>query len=66
MKESVIAQDIAGMTVRTNHEYHASGSTRTLPFRLLAALLAGAIALAANMALLWIASAADITTGQGG
>lgn len=42
------------------------GRTRTLPFRLLAALLASSIALAANMALLSIAGAAGIITGQGG
>ena len=54
------------MTIRTNYQYLQSGSTRTLPFRLLAALLASSIALAVNMALLSIAGAAGITTGQGG
>ena len=54
------------MTIRTNHQHLQSGSTRTLPFRLLAALLASSIALAANMALLSIAGAAGISPGQGG
>ena len=54
------------MTSRTNCQHLQSGRTRTLPFRLLAALVAGSIALAANMALLSIAGAARIITGQGG
>ena len=54
------------MTIRTNCQHLQSGRTRTLPFRLLAALLASSIALAANMALLSIAGAARIVTGQGG
>jgi hypothetical protein len=54
------------MTRRTNCQHLQSGRTRTLPFRLLAALLAGSIALAANMALLSIAGAARIIAGQGG
>ena len=54
------------MTFRTNRQHPQSGGTRTLPFRLLAAVPAGSIALAANMALLSIAGAAGITTGQGG
>jgi predicted membrane channel-forming protein YqfA (hemolysin III family) len=41
-------------------------SNRTPPFRVFAALLAGMIALAANIALLSIASAADIRTAYGG
>jgi energy-converting hydrogenase Eha subunit C len=41
-------------------------SNRTLPFRVFAALLAGMIALAANIALLSIASAAGICTAHGG
>jgi len=41
-------------------------SNRTLPFRVFAALLAGMIALAANIALLSIASAAAIRTAHGG
>ena len=39
---------------------------RTLPFRVFAALLAGMIAVAANIALLSIASTARISTAQGG
>ena len=39
---------------------------RTLPFRVFAALLAGMIAVAANIALLSIASTAGIRTAQGG
>ena len=54
------------MTIRTNYQHLQSGRTRSLLFRLLAALLASAIALAANMALLSIADAARINTGQGG
>lgn len=54
------------MTIQTNRQHPQSGSTRTLPFRLLATLLASSIALAANMALLSIAGAALINTGQGG
>ena len=54
------------MSLRFTYGNLQSGSTRALLFRLLAALLAGSIALAVNMALLSIAGAAGIITGQGG
>jgi|SRR5215471_1527338 len=54
------------MKIRTNCQHLQSGGTRTLPFRLIAALLASSIALAANMELLSIADVAHISTGQGG
>jgi hypothetical protein len=54
------------MSLRTSYGNLESGRRRTLPFRLLSAILAGTIALAANMALLSIAGAAGINTGQGG
>jgi hypothetical protein len=53
------------MTFRTNHQCLQSGSTRTFPFHFLATLLASSIALAANLALLSIASAANISAAQG-
>ena len=43
-----------------------ASDNRTLPFRVFVALLAGMIALAANIALLSIASAANIRTAHGG
>ena len=54
------------MSLCTSHGNLESGRRRTLPFRLLAAVLASTIALAANMALLAVASIAGISTGQGG
>ena len=54
------------MSLRSTHGNLGIGRTRALSFRLLASVLAGSIALAANMALLSIAGAAGITTGQGG
>lgn len=53
-------------TVHTSSSIAVVASNRTLPFRVFAALLAGMIALAANMALLSIASAVGIRTAHGG
>ena len=54
------------MSLPTTHENLESGRRETLPFRLLAAVLASTIAIAANMALLSFANNAGITTGNGG
>ena len=53
-------------TLHTGSSVAVVSSNRTLPFRVFAALLAGMIALAANMALLSIASASGIRTAHGG
>ena len=53
-------------TLHTGSSVVVVSSNRTLLFRALAALLAGMIALAANMALLSIASASGIRTAHGG
>ena len=54
------------MSFRTTQRNLEGGRRRTLLFRLLAAVLAGTIAIAANMALLSVASIAGITTSNGG
>jgi hypothetical protein len=53
-------------TLHTGSSVAVVSSNRTLPFRVFAALLAGMIALAANIALLSIAIAAGIRTAHGG
>ena len=53
-------------TLRTSSSVAVASDNRTLPFRVFAALLAGTIALAANIAVLSIASAAGIRTAHGG
>ena len=54
------------MSLRTTRGNLDGGRRRPLLFRLLAAVLAGTVAIAANMALLSIAKNAGITTGNGG
>ena len=49
-----------------NTQRNLEGGRRRTPFRLLAAVLAGTIAIAANMALLSFASIAGIPTSNGG
>ena len=58
------AEEIADMTL--SDKLSMSPKRHTRSFRLLAVLLASSIALGANMALLSIASAVGINTGQGG
>jgi hypothetical protein len=53
-------------TLHTGSSVVVVSSNRTLPFLVLTALLAGMIALAANIALLSIASAAGIRAAHGG
>ena len=53
-------------TLHTGSSVVVVSSNRTLLFRVVAALLAGMIALAANMAILSIASASGIRTAHGG
>jgi len=53
-------------TLHTGSSVAVVSGNRTLPFRVFAALLAGMIAVAANIALLSIASTAGIRTAQGG
>lgn len=54
------------MSLRATQGILEGGRRRTLLFRLLAAVLAGTVAIAANMALLSFANNAGITTGNGG
>jgi hypothetical protein len=54
------------MSLSASHGSLESGKGRTLPFRLLAAVLASTAAIAANMAVLSFAGIAGITTAHGG